>query len=58
MRDTNLNDVSEGTEDNEYIVTRYSQFVTPVNIILVYGDQESRSKVEDVERKWGEIVEE
>ena len=50
--------VTEGKEDNEYIITRYSQFAVPVNIILVYGDQESRSKVEDIERKWGEIVDE
>ena len=29
-----------------------------MNVVLVYGDQESRSKVEDIENKWGEIVQE
>ena len=30
--------INEGTEDNEYIVTRHSQFRKPINIINVYGE--------------------
>ena len=50
--------VAEGAGDNEYLVTRHSQFHVPINIIVVYGEQETRSKAEDVERRWEEIIEE
>ena len=50
--------VSEGTNGNEYLITRHSQFVKPLNIINVYGDIESRTPVETIDRKWDEIIEE
>ena len=34
--------VAEGTENDEFIITRHSQFSTPINIINVYGETESR----------------
>ena len=37
--------VSEGTEGNEYIITRHNQFKNPINVINVYGDVESRTSV-------------
>ena len=49
---------AEGNDSNEYLVTRHSQFKVPINIITIYGEQESRSKVEDVEKKWNKIMEE
>ena len=60
VRESDLKDtlkVSEGTGNNEYLVTRHSQFSVPVNIIVVYGEQEGRSKAEDIERKWDEVME-
>ena len=50
--------VSEGPSDNEYLVTRHSQFHVPINIIVVYGEQESRSKCDEIQRKWDEVMEE
>ena len=49
---------SAGTGDNEYIVTRHSQFLNPVNIITLYGQQESQSNTDDIERRWNELMEE
>ena len=50
--------LSEGKEDNEYIVTRHSQFCKPINVINVYGDNESRTSVEIIDRKWEELLKE
>ena len=50
--------VSEGKEGNEYIVTRHSQFVVPINVINIYGEVESRATNDSVESKWTEIMEE
>ena len=50
--------ISEGANGNEYIITRHSQFSKPVNIINIYGDTESRTAVETIDRKWDEIMKE
>ena len=49
---------SEGKEENEYLVTQHSQFVKPINIINIYGDVESRTAVETIDRKWEDILKE
>ena len=49
---------SEGSDDNEYVVTRHSQFMVPINIITIYGEQESRAKVNIIDEKWDEIMRE
>ena len=59
VRKSEANDVlkvSEGSDDNEYLVTRHSQFLVPINIIIVYGEQETRYKAEDIEKKWDEVM--
>ena len=38
--------VEEGSEDNEFIITRHSQFLIPINVINVYGQQEARMSTE------------
>ena len=48
--------VSEGKDNNEFIVMRHSQFLKPINIINVYGDVESRTPVDEIDRKWEEIM--
>ena len=47
---------SAGSNDNEFLVVRLSQFHVPINVITIYGQQESRSRVDDIERRWEEIV--
>ena len=34
--------VKEGIEDDEYLITRHSQFVIPINVVNIYGEQEGR----------------
>ena len=47
---------SEG--DQEYIITRHGQFCKPINIINIYGEQESRTGNDEVENRWNNIVKE
>ena len=49
--------VEEGSDDNEFIVTRHSKFATPVNIINMYGQQECRMSKESIEKHWNDILE-
>ena len=50
--------ISEGDNENEYIVTRHTQFKTPLNVINLYGDVESRVAVDKIDERWDEIVKE
>ena len=50
--------VSEGTDTSEYLITRHSQFLTPINIINVYGEQENRTPANEVEENWNKIANE
>ena len=50
--------MSEGEDSNEYLITRHSQFVTPINIINVYGEQENRTPAVVIEDHWNQIVDE
>ena len=47
--------VGEGVDNEEYIVTRQSQFIVPVNIINWYGQQEGRSSKAEIEQTWSNI---
>ena len=47
--------VSEG-KHIEYIITRHSQFSPAVNVINIYGSQESRLKAEEISEEWEEIM--
>ena len=40
---SNVLKVAEGADDDEYVITRHGQFRTPINIVYVYGEIESRS---------------
>ena len=40
---SNVLKVAEGANDDEYVITRHGQFRTPINIVYVYGEIESRS---------------
>ena len=47
--------VTEGDNDDEFLITRHSNFVKPLNIINIYGEQESRCSKEEVEKRWDRI---
>ena len=34
--------IKEGQDNDEYLITRHSQFQTPINIISLYGEQEGK----------------
>ena len=44
--------VSEGRDDYEYIVTRFNHTVPPINMVNIYGTQESRTTDSDIEKSW------
>ena len=44
--------------DQEYIVTRHSQFFIPINVINWYGEPESHQNVESIDRDWRNILSE
>ena len=48
--------VKDGPDNDEYIITRHSQFSVPINIVNVYGETENRTKNSDVEDRWYRIV--
>ena len=50
--------VAEGANDDEFLITRHSQFVTPINCVNIYGEQEGRSSKEDIENRWNRIINE
>ena len=47
-----------GEDEDEYIVTRHNQFSVPINVINLYGEQESRTGNDEVEGRWNRIVHE
>jgi hypothetical protein len=49
--------IKEGDNDDEYLITRHSNFNTPLTLINVYGEQESRVSATDVQDMWGRILE-
>ena len=46
---------SESTEF-EMLVTRHSQFTTPINILNIYGAMESRSCKNEIKKRWDLIL--
>ena len=48
--------VSEGRNDDEYIVTRLDHTVPPINIVNLYGTQESRTTDSDIEKSWWRLM--
>ena len=49
--------MAEG-KDQEYIITRHGQFSPAINILNIYGSQETRQSKEEIENKWDEITNE
>ena len=49
--------VEESVGKIEFVMTRHSQFVTPINVLNIYGQQECRNTTEDIEKQWNEVME-
>ena len=49
---------AEGTDKNQFIMTRHNNYAVPINVIVYYGNQESRSNVKELEHNWNEIMKE
>ena len=47
--------VDEGENNDEYIITRHCQFLKPINVINLYGEQEGRNKNNEIEERWLKI---
>ena len=48
--------VKEGDNEDEFLVTRHSQFVTAINLINIYGEQEGQSTKDDILNIWNRIM--
>ena len=48
--------IKEGLENDEFLITRHSQFQIPINIIALYGEQEGRCHTQDIEERWARVV--
>ena len=44
--------VTEGREEDEYIVTRFDHTIPAINIMNIYGQQESRTSDSELEKSW------
>ena len=49
--------VFEGNLQFEALVTRHSQFKTPINIVNLYGQVESRSSSDQIKERWAKLQE-
>ena len=48
--------IKEG-ERNELLVTRIEKFLTPINIVNIYGKNECRTNKEEIVEDWEEVLE-
>ena len=48
--------VKDGPDNDEYVITRHSQFSIPINVVNVYGETETRAKNSEIEDRWYRIV--
>ena len=48
--------IKEGLDNDEFLITRHSQFIIPINVISLYGEQESRCSTQEIEERWARIV--
>ena len=44
--------VTEGKEEDEYIITRFDHVVPALNLVTIYGQQESKTSNEDITASW------
>ena len=44
--------VTEGEDSDEYLITRFGHTAPPINIVNIYGQQESRTVDSEIEKAW------
>ena len=44
--------MTEGQEGDEYIITRFDHVVPALNLVNIYGQQESRSSKDEISASW------
>ena len=44
--------VTEGKEEDEYIITRLDHTIPAINIVNIYGQQEAKTSNDDIEKSW------
>ena len=50
--------ITEGNDNNEFLITRHAQFIPPINVINVYSEQENRTASDIIKEHWNEVLEE
>ena len=50
--------VMEGVDDDEFIITRHSKFIIPINCVHIYGEQEGKCSKDDIQERWNRIMNE
>ena len=48
--------VAEGKDEDEYIITRLDNSLPAINIVNIYGTQESRTSNDDIEQSWYRLL--
>ena len=44
--------MTEGKEGDEYIITRFDHVVPALNLVNIYGQQESKTSNDDITASW------
>ena len=50
--------VKEGDANDEFVITKHSQFKTPINVVNWYGEIESRATNKEIEDRWYRLLSE
>ena len=48
--------VTEGSDDDEFVITRHGQFRTPINVVNIYGEIELRATRNEIKDRWNRIL--
>ena len=48
--------ICEGNQKDEFFITRHTNFLKPLNVMNIYGEQESRCSKVEVAEKWERIL--
>ena len=48
--------VAEGENEDDYIITRLDNALPAINIVNIYGTQESRTSNDEIEKSWYRLL--
>ena len=48
--------ICEGNQKDEFLITRHTNFLKPLNVMNIYGEQESRCSKVEVAERWERIL--